>query len=559
MKDASNPSQRTSATKADSSTKVNVGETPGVNRRFWVAGAAAILVAGAFLRLYDLNLVPLHHDEGVNGNFLIRLVNEGFYQYDPKNYHGPTLYYFAALIPWLSKFLFGRSFEETYGLSTITIRLVPAAFGVATISLVLRLRRRIGTIAALAGAALLALSPGAVYLSRYFIHEMLLVFFTLALVATALRFYESRRPTYLMLAATSAALMFATKETAIISAGVLLIALVSTAVLTQLRESYEGKGKTQNRREKLATLQERLRSTTARFGGPSSLAILSIAALSLFLTIDILFYSSFFTNSPKGLYDALKTFDFWTKTGTRIHVNPWWTYLAWMLIEESPVLLLGLAGVVIAIWRGSNRFAVFTALWALGTFAAYSLIPYKTPWLTLNFLLPLAIMGGYAFEEIYKQARARKHPLVALAIAVVALGVSGYQSLKLNFVHYDDHQYVYVYVHTRRDIFPMLAEIDRIAKRAGTGGQTVITVTSPEYWPLPWYLRHYSFIRYADVTVLEDPIIIGSGNQGALLMTLNGDRYEQVKSGLNPAGTYTLRPGVELVLFVRRDLRRQVP
>ncbi len=559
MKDACNPLQRTSATKADSTTKVNVGETSAANKRLWVAGSAAILVAGALLRLYDLNLVPLHHDEGVNASFLMHLAHEGFYQYDPKNYHGPTLYYFAALIPWLSKFLFGRSFEETYGLSTFTIRLVPAAFGVATIWLVLTLRRRIGTIAALAGATLLALSPGAVYLSRYFIHEMLLVFSTLALVITALRFYETRRPTYLMLAATSAALMFATKETAIISAGVLLIAFASTMVLTQLREEYEAKGKTGNRREKRATLQEHLRSTTARFGGLSSLAILSIAALSLFLTIDILFYSSFFTNSPKGLYDALKTFEFWTKTGTRIHVNPWWTYLSWMLSEESPVMLLGLAGVVLAIWRRSNRFAVFTALWALGTFAAYSLIPYKTPWLMLNFLVPLAIMGGYAFEEIYHQARARKLTLVALAIAVLALGLSAYQSLKLNFVHYDDHQYVYVYVHTRRDIFPMLEEIDRIAKRAGTGGQTVITVTSPEYWPLPWYLRHYSFVRYGDVTVLEDPIIIGSANQGALLMTLNGGRYEQVNSGLNPAGTYTLRPGVGLALFVRRDLRSQVP
>lgn len=495
----------------------------------------------------------------MNGNFLLQLVRDGFYQYDPQNYHGPTLYYFAAVIPWISKFLFGRSFEEAYGLSTFTIRFVTAAFGVATIWLVLTLRRRIGTIAALSGAALLAISPGAVYLSRYFIHETLLVFFTLGVVVATLRFYESRRPTYLMLAAASAALMFATKETAIISAGVLLIAFASTTVLARLRGIHEDKSKAGNGREKLATLQERLRSPTAGFGGPLSLAILSIAALSLFLTIDILFYSSFFTNSPKGLYDALKTFDFWTKTGTRVHLYPWWTYFAWMLIEESPAMLLGSAGVVLAIWRGSNRFAVFTALWALGTFAAYSLIPYKTPWLTLNFLVPLTIMGGYAFEEIYKQVCARKQPLVALVIAVVVLGISSYQSLKLNFVHYDDDRYVYVYMHTRRDIFPMLAEIDRIAKRAGTGGQTVITVTSPEYWPLPWYLRHYSFVRYGKAHVSDDPIIIGSANQQLLLLTSLGSRYEQIRSGLNPAGTYTLRPGVELVLFVRRDLGFQVP
>jgi len=552
--------EQASAAEIKSAAKVEACETPEVNQRVWRTSAAAIMIAGTFLRLYDLNLVPLHHDEGVNGNFLIRLVRDGFYQYDPQNYHGPTLYYFAALIPWISKFLFGRSFAETYGLSTFTIRFVTAAFCVATIWLVLTLRRRIGAIAALAGAALLAISPGSVYLSRYFIHETLLVFFTLSVVVATLKFYESVRPSYLLLAAASAALAFATKETAIISAGVLLIALASTAVLARLRKIHEGESKAGNGRGKLATLQERVRSTTARFGGPLSLAILSIAALSIFLTIEILFYSSFFTNYPKGLHDALKTFEFWTRTGTRVHMHPWSTYFAWMLKEESPVMLLGSAGVVLAIWRGSNRFAVFAALWALGTFAAYSLIPYKTPWLMLNFLVPLAIMGGYAFEYIYKQARARKQPLAALAIALVAFGVLGYQTLALNFVHYDNEKYIYVYVRTQRDFLRLVTEIDRLADRAGTGKQTGITIISPEYWPLPWYLRHYPYVRYPKgPTVSDDPIIIGSGNQHVPLLALLGGRYEQIRSGLNAGGTYPLRPGFELVLFARKDLVVQLP
>jgi len=552
--------EQASAAEIKSAAKVEACETPEVNQRVWQTSVAAIMILGAFLRLYDLNLVPLHHDEGVNGIFLIRLVSEGFYQYDPQNYHGPTLYYFAALIPWISKLLFGRSFVETYGLTTFSIRFVTAAFGVMTIWLMLALRRRIGTIAALAGAALLAISPGAVYLSRYFIHETLLVFFMLSVVVATLNFYESVRPSYLLLAAASAALAFATKETAIVSAGVLLIALASTLVLAGLRKTHEGESEAGNGFGRLATLQERVRSTTARLGGPSSIAILSIAALSLFLTIEILFYSSFFSNYPKGLYDALKTFEFWARTGTREHTHPWATYFVWMFKEEAPVMLLGSAGIVLALWRGSNRFAVFAALWALGTFAAYSLIPYKTPWLMLNFLVPLAIMGGYAFEEIYKQARARKQPLAALAIAVVAYGLLSYQTLALNFVNYDDETYVYVYAHTPRDFLRMVAEIDRLAERAGTGKQTGITVISPEYWPLPWYLRHYAFVRYPKgTTVTDDPVIIGSGNQQAPLLGLLGGRYVQIRSGLNAAGTYPLRPRVELVLFVRRDLAVQAP
>jgi len=552
-----NPPEPIPAAETRSALTVEAGEPLKANQRVWRSGSAAILIAGAFLRLYDLNLVPFHHDEGVNAGFLMHLVDDGFYRYDPQNYHGPTLYYFAALIPWISKFLIGKSFAADYGLSTFTIRFVTAAFGVATIWLVLALRRRIGTIAALTGAVLLAVSPGAIYLSRYFIHEPLLVFFTLAIVVATLRFYESVRPWYLLLAAASAALLFATKETAIITAGVLLIALASTIVLTRLREIYEARKKPLKRGGKFAPMRDRLGSAVERFGGVSAVAILSIAALSLFLTIAILFYSSFFTNYPKGVYDALKTFNFWAKTSTLLHVNPWWTYLAWMSKEESPLMLLGFAGVVLAIWRGSNRFAVFAGFWTMGIFAAYSLIPYKTPWLLLNMVLPLAIMGGYAFAEIYKQARARKHPLVPLAILVLALGVLSYQSLQLNFVHYDDERYVYVYVHTHRDVVEMIEEVDRLVKRAGTGGQTVMTITSPEYWPLPWYLRHYPFVRYAKPPVSDETIIIGPANQQLLLMTSIGNGYAQIRSGLNPAGTYQMRPGVHLVLFARRELATQ--
>ena len=53
--------------------------------------------------------MPLHHDEGVNGNFLVTLVREGKYVYDPQNYHGPTLYYFSAIIPWFVRFFGGKA------------------------------------------------------------------------------------------------------------------------------------------------------------------------------------------------------------------------------------------------------------------------------------------------------------------------------------------------------------------------------------------------------------------------------------------------------------------
>src|SRR5882724_5343775 len=260
-----------------------------LSERTWRLSSFAILCVAAFLRFYNLNLVPLHHDEGVNGNFLVRLVREGAYQYDPANYHGPTLYYFSSLIPWFLKLLFGIDARETYGLNTVTIRLVPALFGLATVGLVLLLRRRIGTVAALAGALLLAISPGAVYLSRYFIHETLFVFFTLAAVLTGLMFYEKRNPAYLLLASASLALVFATKETAMISAGVLAIAFVATQLYRSIHRMIFGPKKSRKRTggEEEHGVQEFMEE----LGGPIQLSFwLALAAL-VFITINFLFYS----------------------------------------------------------------------------------------------------------------------------------------------------------------------------------------------------------------------------------------------------------------------------
>ena len=282
-----------------------------LSERTWRISAISILLVGAILRLYDLNLVPLHHDEGVNGNFLVRLVREHIYRYDPANYHGPTLYYFAGIIPWTIKLLFGADARDTYGLTTFNIRLIPVLFGMGTIALIFLLRKRLGTIATLAAALLVAISPGAVYLSRYFIHEMQFVFFTLGIVVAVLRFYDERRPYYILLAFISAALLFATKETAIISVGVLLIALVLTQIYMRLTNRPKQFGKARSKNQTAGGLTEFVEAS----GGLTALILWIVLALVIFVIINVVFYSSFFDNYPKGVYDSLKTFEFWTKTG----------------------------------------------------------------------------------------------------------------------------------------------------------------------------------------------------------------------------------------------------
>ena len=517
-----------------------------VPERVWLIAMIAILLIAAVLRLYDLNLVPLHHDEGVNGNFLVRLVRQGEYAYDPENYHGPTLYYFAALIPWITRLLFGTAARDHYGLTTFTIRLIPALFGLGTIALIFMLRRRLGTIAVLSAGLLLAVSPGAVYLSRYFIHETQFVFFTLGIVVFGLRFYDTRNPTWLLLASASAALLFATKETAMISAGVLLIAFALTHVYRRLFRKALAPTSVKGRRPQESAFRRFLDDF-----GTTNLLISAAIAIVVFLFLNILFYSSFFTHS-QGIYDALKTFEVWSKTGKTAHVHPPFTYALWLFRQEGSLLFLGVIGAVLVVLKPKNSMALFAALWSFGLIAAYSLIPYKTPWLALNFIVPLALIAGYVIQVIWELERGQIR-IVAIMF-LIAVGVSTYQMIDLNFINYDNDSayYVYVYAHTRRGTLDLVRNIEQIA-RERDGDQTGITIVSPDYWPLPWYLRDYSHTAYfGQMSQSTEPLIVAREDQKALMDANFGELYRMVPSN-DASGSFELRPGVRLLLYVRRN------
>jgi uncharacterized protein (TIGR03663 family) len=592
------------------------GPATEISEGAWRISALAILVVGTFLRLIHLTLVPLHHDEGVNGNFLVTLVREHAYTYNPENYHGPTLYYFSALIPWIVGFFGGKAAGDKYGLTTFNIRLVTVIFGVGTIWLVLLLRDRIGTIGTLAAAGLIAISPGAIYLSRYFIHESLFVFFTLGVVVACLKYYDTGRAVYAILAGISASLMVATKETWIINGPVLLIALLSTTVYFLIRDRLaRGRGFS------LSGFRERFEATIDRLGGPIQIITISLIVFAVFVLVAVVFYSSFFTNYPKGVSDGMKTLNLW-RNRTHEHAHPFLQYFEWLRQMESPILLLGAAGAAVAVWRADNRLALFVGQWAFGSLVAYSLVEYKTPWISLNFIVPLAIVAGYGVEQLYRR---RNEPWLPLSIAggailflvcslislkrddhgsisgvawdfdfsqhwpvilamvglalyagfilywqserqswsphvylagIIVLIVCGYQMYQLNFVHYDDDRYAYVYAHTHREMLALVDEVEKLSTRMGTGTDTGIAIVSPDYWPLPWYLRDYKRVGYyPQIVPTNEPLIIGSRTQEEQLKMTYSDRYVLLNSGLDE-GAYGLRPGVDLLLYVRNDVAK---
>jgi uncharacterized protein (TIGR03663 family) len=529
----------------------------------WPILSVVVLAAATLLRLYALDLKPMHHDEGVNGFFLEKLVRDFDYRYDPTNYHGPTLYFLTLPVNFVwgagaSLWAGAWSWESVarLGLDDRALRLLTALFGVGTVALVLTLRRYLGAVGTLTAAALVAVSSGAVFYSRYYIHETPFVFFTLAVVVAALRFYETGRAAPLWFCSASLALLFATKETAFISGGTLVLAaLVARGWACPWWRDEEARGEPQGAFGHTSGRKTRKKTgggfeaARARFGDAEQALYLVGTSAALFVFVAALFYSSFLTHWG-GVSDAVAALKVWQKTGASdFHAKPFHTYLDWLWQQEAPILILGAVGSAIALFgRRRSRFAVFAGAWGFGLLLAYSLIPYKTPWLALNFVVPLAIAGGYAVESLWRPRVGRP---VALVVAAAAVGVCTYQALVLNFRHYDDDRYPYVYSHTQREAVDLVRAVERAAERAGIE-QPKVSIASPDYWPLPWYFRGNPHVAYD-----QKPLTFYDPNV-TLAIVGREDQLQQLQvaaGGFRRVGElFPLRPGVRLVLFVRPDL-----
>src|SRR5216110_3481451 len=137
---------------------------------FW-----GILGLAAALRILFLGIKPPHFDEGINGWFVDQMVKDGFYRYDPTNYHGPLHFYLL----FLSQTLFGRN------LYALRLPVVLASIG--SVCLALRFEPFVGRAVSRMAALAMAVSPGFVFYGRYSIHEVWLVLFLMLLILGLLR------------------------------------------------------------------------------------------------------------------------------------------------------------------------------------------------------------------------------------------------------------------------------------------------------------------------------------------------------------------------------------
>jgi uncharacterized protein (TIGR03663 family) len=513
-----------------------------------VAGLAILLV-GAAIRLYDLTLNPFHHDEGVNGFFLRNLIRDHNYKYDPQNYHGPSLYF----VTW--------PFVKLFGMTSFAVRLEPVLFGIGVLVLVLLLARRLGEESALWGAALLAVSPGMVYISRYFIHEMMLLFFTLGVILSLICYKDRPSIAAMFSFAASLGFLFTTKET---TPPMLICLAIAYGMTVWVMRRSAGSPTLPSERVEVSKRARKRRRAEERITAmevapdrepeeeelPHQRLDLVIWALCIFMAIYVLLFQSFFVfrHGGNGVYDSFRAFSFWTQTGESAHVHPFFQYVRWMWSEEPVVLVLGTAGIALAFALRSNAFAVFTAFWSCGMLLMYSIIKYKTPWLTVNIVLPFGIVAGWGVAEMGRLLDRN----AAVLVGIIAIVVSTWLCVDLNFRNYDnnDDRYVYVYAHTVRDINRLLHDVDELSRRA-QGNGTRIAIVAREYWPLPWYLRDYTQALFWGRFMPVNDVML------AIASPEEENQVRQSSGGLmDPVGVYDLRPGVKLVLWARKSLGR---
>lgn len=497
----------------------------------WGALVLLIAFAGAlFLRLPRLDSRPLHNDEAVNAVKIAELWQEGRYKYDPDEYHGPTLHYFTLPFLWLS----GASGPSD--LPNQVLRHVTVFFGAALILLLPLFKGGLGWHAIGWAAVFTAISPAFVFYSRYFIHEMLLIFFTALAIGAGWRYFETRKGGWAALAGTGLGLMFATKETFVLSGAAMFVAgLVA------------------------------LRSAGHRISFSALRALIPMRHLVLFsaatLAVWLLFFTSFFTNFG-GLIDSITTYFPWLKraSGHSPHIHPWYFYLeriGWFKVGKGPlwtealILALALAGTALAFWRNRSPLLRFIAVYSWVLAAIYSAISYKTPWCLLGFYHGMILLAGAGAAALVEHFRARPLRLTVAALILACSAQLGVQAWRGSFTHSADRRNPYVYAQTGPDLPNLVNRIEGIAKVSPDGFKTIVKVMAPEadYWPLPWELRRFQQIGWYN-SLPDDPyapIIVAASELDARL-----DEKSERKWIM--AGVTELRPGKFLELYVEIGL-----
>ncbi len=456
---------------------------------------AIVLVFFLVSFLANLALIehrPLHHDEGVNGYFVSGITEGGGWKYDSENYHGPTLFYITAL-----SFL-------VFGNNVFALRFVPVLIGSLSVLLAWLFRKELGLKGLAAASFVLAFSPSMLYFSGFAIHEILFCVFLFASISFFFKFVDTRKKWMLFAGSLSLALLMATKEAGL---------LVGLAVVLFAFGYAKASGKNLMK-EKQAIL----------------------IALALFVLVYSALFTSFYSN-PGGLGDSVATITQW---GPRVveepgHQKPLVYYLETICFSETALPLIALIGLGLAV-KKKEKLIAGIGIFYLVFFIAVSIVPYKTPWIVVNFVPGMALLAGYLFKELNSIKHVSKPHLWIIAMLLV-LPV---QAFNLNYANPAGQENKLVYVHTTMESWQL------IESAKSSDGKILIAIGEESTWPLPWYFRenkvsYYGLDAAENIELLEEFDFIFLREEEGKLVQNKLERFENQ--------TVDFRPGTRLTVF----------
>lgn len=487
-----------------------------------------LLCVALFLRSFALDWKPPHFDEGINGHFVHEMWRVGYYKYDPTNFHGPLYFYFLQMIQLL------------FGDGIVAARFGTGLLSVAIVFVIAQLRQFVGR-AAVWAAVIVTFSAGFVFYARYSIHESMFILLQVIFVYGYYLWQEQRSRFAFTLMTIGIFGAFATKETFFIFFVTWAIALSMSRIDRFFPIQAE-----ELKAEELKAEEPKARSQSPaeREDQIAIVLVVSMATLMLF--------TGFFMNDD-GLVDMFRAYGFWTRTGVTGTGHEkffgYWITLLWKY--EWPLLIaLGLTPLVF--FRGAKNERQW-ALVAFGTWLAYSLIPYKTPWCVLDILWPLAMVVGFLIERGPRK--------VVGSILIAATLVSGVAMLRVNFKTYDTPSEPYVYVQSSEEFKAVMDLIYNERNRVPESLNMRVMVLNRDSWPMPWIFQDYPHLEYGKIDAVDpvgaDVILFDAQDRPKLEAKLTGkywampfqirDSYEKGFAFLNferfqnvvPAGSAT--------------------
>ena len=504
---------------------------------------AGLVAAGSLLRLADLETRPLHGDEAVGALLSAQFRESGSLLYESSNRHGPFQY------------LAGGAAMAVGGDSTFWIRIPFALAGCLLPLALVPLRRQLTDPGWILATGLLAFSPSFVYYSRYAIQEIDLALASALFLACGAACCARATPGTIAGFVLSGAWMVTIKETFVLVWGCAAIALALGAVA----------GGSRFRSAVRKSAEEILRHPRILAGSVLGGLLIVTGA-----------YSDFFRNRA-GLGNLLRNLREMIGVGASgkdaviLHTHPASFYVALLGRYEWLIVALALAGAWLAL-RTGRPLALFLTLDAAALTAMHLALPYKTPWLLLAPLLPMAILGGYAGARLLAPLGRSASTRLALPAAAFVSLLPLPRALLLNFVHpADPVAEPLVYHQTGPEAMELVREMRATIARLGAGSFPQAIVCLPYPWPIAWYLKDEPGVLYQRTVLPAEPP--ESLADLPLLVTLDraDPKFLKVFTGLSSVPAFSL-PGhvsrsyvlvppdyVVARLWVRSDLATSGP